>query len=85
MDPVVQSRPEISPVSSETWNQSNSCEHGDGAETSKLRAQVDRLQQREAQMMALIGCRNPDKLVHDLRNVLNELQLLRMLAETDKG
>ena len=35
-------------------------------------------------MMDLLGCQRPDKLVHDLRNVLNELQLLRMLADSGK-
>ena len=50
-----------------------------------LRAELDRLRQREAQIMDLIGCRTPEKILHDLRNVLNELQLLRMLFETDKA
>jgi uncharacterized membrane protein YccC len=51
----------------------------------QIRAQLERLRQREAQIMNLIGCKNPEKLMHDLRNVLNELQLLRMLADTDKS
>jgi len=51
----------------------------------ELRAEVERLQQREHQIMSLIGCKNQEKLMHDLRNVLNELQLLRMLAETDRA
>lgn len=49
-----------------------------------LRADLERLRQRESQIMSLIDCQNPDKLLHDLRNILNELQLLRMLVETDK-
>ena len=32
---------------------------------------------REAEMMKLLKCTSPDKLVHDLRNVLNELSLLK--------
>lgn len=51
----------------------------------QLRADLDRLRQREAQIMALIGCKNPDKLMHDLRNLLNEVQLLRVLADVDKA
>ena len=54
-------------------------------DAAEIRAQLERLRQREAQIMNLIGCKNPEKLMHDLRNVLNELQLLRMLADTDKS
>ena len=57
------------------------CEENMGA----LQAEVERLRQRERQIMTLIGCKNAEKLMHDLLNVLNELQLLRMLAESDKA
>jgi hypothetical protein len=66
------------------WNPSQAPDTARHADGEDLHAQLERLRQREAQIMALIGCKNPDKLMHDLRNVLNELQLLRMLAETDK-
>jgi hypothetical protein len=51
----------------------------------QLRAELERLRQREAQIMSLIGCKNPDKILHDLRNLLNEVQLLRVLADVDKA
>ncbi len=63
------------------WNQAGQTASAEAA----LRAELERLRQRQDQIMTLIGCQNPDKLMHDLRNVLNELQLLRMLAATDKS
>ena len=36
---------------------------------------------REAEMMALLKTASVDKLVHDLRNVLNELCLLKAAAD----
>jgi hypothetical protein len=52
-------------------------------EVERLRAEVGRLRARNLEMMDLLGCTNPDKLVHDLRNVLNEMQLLRLLTKLD--
>jgi hypothetical protein len=46
-----------------------------------LRREVERLREREQQIVELLGAKSPDKILHDLRNVLNELQLLRILAE----
>jgi hypothetical protein len=85
MEPVVGTPPENASMTREPWNQTNPPENARGADIGELRAQLERLRQREAQIMTLIGCKNPDKLMHDLRNVLNELQLLRMLADTDKS
>ncbi|HEX8523287.1 MAG TPA: hypothetical protein VF669_13600 [Tepidisphaeraceae bacterium] len=69
----------------DTWKQSEAPEANQGdAEVQDLRAQLERYRQRENQIMTLIGCKNAEKLMHDLRNVLNELQLLRMLAESEK-
>ena len=36
---------------------------------------------RELQVMQLIGATSPQRLVHDVRNLLNEVSLLRALAE----
>ena len=47
-----------------------------------LRAERDRLLDRQRQIAELLQSKNPDKLLHDLRNVLNELQLYKMLVET---
>ena len=54
-------------------------------ELASLRGELERLRQRESQIMSLINCKHSDKLLHDLRNLLNELQLLRMLVETEKS
>jgi hypothetical protein len=48
------------------------------------RRELQTLRDRHREMMDLLGCHRPEKLVHDLRNVLNELQLLRMLADSGK-
>jgi hypothetical protein len=52
-------------------------------EIAELRAELERLRAKHAEMMELLGCSDPDKLIHDLRNVLNEMQLLRLLAKMD--
>lgn len=39
------------------------------------------MQDREREVMVLLGASCPERIVHDLRNVLNEVQLLRALAE----
>ena len=55
------------------------------SDAASVRADLERLRQRESQIMQLINCKHPDKLMHDLRNILNELQLLRMLVESEKS
>ncbi len=45
------------------------------------RAAHDRMARREAEMMQLLKSASPDLLVHDLRNVLNEVALLKAAAE----
>ena len=52
------------------------------AEAERLRSERDRLLERQRQVAELLRSANPDKIVHDLRNVLNELQLYKLLAET---
>jgi hypothetical protein len=52
------------------------------AETEQLRADRDRLLAQQRQVAELLKSTNPDKLIHDLRNVLNELQLYKMIADT---
>jgi hypothetical protein len=44
---------------------------------------VETLRQQQQRLMELLGTRDPGKLEHDVRNVLNELNLLRKLAELD--
>ncbi|MEM8873693.1 MAG: hypothetical protein AAGD32_05480 [Planctomycetota bacterium] len=50
---------------------------------AELRREIERLREREQRYAQLIGCTDPTKLEHDLRNVLNELAMLRRIAELD--
>ena len=43
-------------------------------------SQLDEMREREQEIMTLLRTKSPDRIVHDLRNVLNELELLRALA-----
>jgi hypothetical protein len=44
-----------------------------------VRAERDRLLQMEAEIMKLLGSSSRETIVHDLRNVLNDLNLLQEL------
>jgi hypothetical protein len=46
-----------------------------------LNRELEQLRAREREIMELLGTRAPEKILHDLRNVLNEVQLLRALAD----
>jgi len=45
--------------------------------------ELEKLRDRERQMAELLGSRSPDRLLHDLRNLLNEVQLLRAVIEDE--
>ena len=47
----------------------------------QLRAELQVLRDRERQIAELLHAKSPDRILHDLRNLLNEVQLLRILAE----
>jgi len=47
----------------------------------QLRAEIQVLRDRERQIAELLNANAPDRILHDLRNLLNEVQLLRILAE----
>jgi hypothetical protein len=47
----------------------------------ELRAELNLLRDRERQIAELLNANSSDRIVHDLRNLLNEVQLLRILAE----
>ena len=49
-----------------------------------VQADLDRLLEQQRQIMDLLGCKSPEKIMHDLRNVLNELTLLRALADREE-
>ena len=50
-------------------------------ELNQLRAERDRLAERQGQIAELLNSVNPEKIVHDLRNVLNELTLYKALVD----
>ena len=50
----------------------------------RVATERDRLLEQQRQIMQLIGTSNPDKILHDLRNLLNELGLLRTLVESEE-
>lgn len=49
-------------------------------EVAAAQQELERLHDERMQIVELIGARSPDKLLHDLRNVLNELALLQAIA-----
>ena len=58
-------------------------------ENQELRAQLEQLRAEKARMSDILnrlaevlGSKSPDKLVHDVRNVLNERELYRALADS---
>jgi hypothetical protein len=51
-------------------------------EVERLRVERNRLLEMQSQVLQLLGTDRPDRLIHDLRNVLNERALFRALAET---
>ncbi|HSU68205.1 MAG TPA: hypothetical protein VLJ39_15105 [Tepidisphaeraceae bacterium] len=58
------------------------------AENRELRAQVEQLRaERKAlldiqqSVVGLLGAKSPDRIVHDLRNVINERDLLKTLVD----
>jgi hypothetical protein len=50
-------------------------------ELHQLRAERDRLSDRQRQIAELLKSANAEKIVHDLRNVLNELTLYKALVD----
>jgi Tfp pilus assembly protein PilN len=51
------------------------------SEVDRLRAERDTLLDRQRQVMDLLGTRAPERLLHDLRNLLNERELFKALAD----
>jgi hypothetical protein len=59
------------------------------AENQQLRAELERIRSERAKMsevqsrlMEVLGSKSPDRLVHDVRNVMNERELYRALADS---
>jgi hypothetical protein len=51
------------------------------AELDQLRSERARWREMQERVMQLLGTNLPEKLVHDLRNVLNERDLLKALVD----
>ena len=52
------------------------------AELEQLRADRARVAEIQSRLMEVLGSKSPDRLVHDVRNVLNERELYRALADS---
>jgi hypothetical protein len=50
------------------------------AELEQLRAERNRLADIQRRIMELLKVQTPERLLHDIRNVLNERELLRALT-----
>ncbi|HSZ55196.1 MAG TPA: hypothetical protein VK797_06015 [Tepidisphaeraceae bacterium] len=50
------------------------------ADLEQVRAERNRLAETQRRIMELLDVKSPDRLLHDIRNVLNERQLLRALT-----
>jgi hypothetical protein len=53
-------------------------------EIQQLKAEQKILRDRESKIMELLGTKSPDQILHDLRNVLNEKELFKVLAFRDE-
>jgi hypothetical protein len=53
------------------------------AELNRLRSERERWTEQQLRIMELLGSKSPDRIIHDLRNVLNERELFRSLADLD--
>ncbi len=49
----------------------------------ELSEENQRLRKTHSEIAGLLNSKSPDKLLHDLRNVLNELVLLKAVAEDE--
>jgi hypothetical protein len=50
------------------------------AQLEQIRAERNRLAETQRHLMELLHVQSPEKLVHDVRNVLNERELLKALV-----
>jgi len=57
--------------------------HGGAGELQSVRAERDALAKQQAEVMKLLNAQSPERILHDLRNVLNELVLLKAVTEAE--
>lgn len=53
------------------------------SENERLRAEIQRYEKVHQEVAMLLKVKSPAHIVHDLRNVLNELTLLKAIAEQE--
>lgn len=53
------------------------------SENARLKEENAKLRRTQDEIAQLLECKSPDKILHDLRNVLNELVLLKAVAEDE--
>ena len=51
------------------------------AEVERLRAERSRTEESQRTIMQLLGTTKPEKIAHDIRNLLNERDLLKTLVD----
>ncbi len=51
------------------------------SDLTDLRERVAEMEKREQRLMELLNTKEPERIEHDLRNVLNELGLLRTMFD----
>jgi uncharacterized membrane protein YqgA involved in biofilm formation len=55
-----------------------------GEELEKSKAESERLFKVQAEIAELLKAKSPDSIMHDLRNVLNELSLLKAVVAQER-
>lgn len=53
------------------------------AEVQRLRSEREQWLETQRRVMELLSCTSPERIIHDLRNVLNERELYRSLADLE--
>ncbi len=53
-------------------------------ENERLKSEVDRMVECQRDVMKLLDCKSPERIIHDLRNLINELNLYRQLVESSE-
>ena len=54
-------------------------------QVASLQSHLAKLEKTQREIMTLVKAPTPDRIVHDLRNVLNELVLLQAITAQDEG
>jgi hypothetical protein len=54
-------------------------------QNERLKGEVDRMVECQRDVMKLLDCKSPERIIHDLRNLINELNLYRQLVESSEA